>query len=96
MRHQLMSLAYDADLTGLIVAPTLTIHARHDPVVFASHEDEYREKVAAVGRSRLLVQTFTEEDQHSRLSPPQYVAIFEAMMRVPGRARSRICFTYGP
>ena len=74
-------LAYDADLSGLIVAPTLTIHAKHDPTAFVSNEALYRETVAAAGRSDLLVQTFTDESEHSRLSPPEYVGLFQAMVR---------------
>ncbi len=74
-------LAYDAALSGLIVAPTLTIHGKADPTAFVSNEAAYRQTVAAAGRSDLLVQTFTDEAEHSRLSPPQYVALFQAMSR---------------
>ena len=72
-------LAYDSDLTGQIMLPTLTIHARYDPTAFVWHEAAYRETVAAAGRSDLLVQTFTTEHEHSRLSAPQYAALLEAM-----------------
>jgi len=75
----LARLAYDADLSGLIVAPTLTIHAKNDPTAFVWHEAAYRDSVAAAGRSDLLVQTFTDESSHSALHAPEYVAIFEAM-----------------
>ncbi len=74
-------LAYDAALSGLIVAPTLTIHGKADPTAFVSNEAAYRQTVAAAGRSDLLVQTFTDEAEHSRLSAPQYVALFQAMSR---------------
>ncbi|MBB5770428.1 hypothetical protein HNP47_000397 [Brevundimonas vesicularis] len=74
-------LAYDADLSGLIVAPTLTIHAKNDATAFVSNDALYRETVAAAGRSDLLVQTFTDESEHSRLSPPEYVGLFQALMR---------------
>ena len=73
-------LAYDADLSGLIVAPTITIHGKADPTAFVSNEAVYRDRVASAGRSDLLVQTFTDEAEHSALSPPEYVAVFEAMM----------------
>lgn len=72
-------LAYDADLSGLIVAPTLTIHGKDDPTAFVWHEALYHEQVAQAGRSDLLVQTFTDEDEHSQLSAPEYVALFESM-----------------
>ncbi len=74
-------LAYDADLSGLIVAPTLTIHAKHDPTAFVWHEALYRDRVTRAGRADLLVQTFTDEAEHSRLAAPEYVGLFQAMMR---------------
>ena len=73
-------LAYDADLSGLIVAPTVTIHGKDDATAFVWHSAVYRERVAAAGRSELLVQTFTNEAEHSALSAPEYVAVFEALM----------------
>lgn len=73
-------LAYDADLTGQIMLPTLTIHAKNDPTVFVTVEAIYRDTVAAAGRSDLLVQTFTDEDQHSKLSTPEYAGLLDALM----------------
>ena len=35
--------------------------------------------MAAAGRAHLLVQTATDEDQHSLLSAPQYLALLEAL-----------------
>ena len=74
-------LAYDSDLSGLIAVPTLTVHALHDPTVSFEHEALYAETVAAAGRTHLLVQTATDEDQHSLLSAPQYVALLHALER---------------
>ncbi|MFZ4165950.1 hypothetical protein [Brevundimonas sp. NPDC058933] len=74
-------LAYDADLSGLIVAPTVTIHGKYDPTAFVTNQTAYRDRVAAAGRSDLLVQTFTDESEHSALNAPEYVAVFEALMR---------------
>ena len=73
-------LAYDADLSGLIVAPTIAIHGKYDPVAFVSNQAAYRDRVATAGRSDLLVQTFTNEAEHSALSAPEYVAVFDALM----------------
>lgn len=73
-------LAYDADLTGLIILPTLSIHAKKDPTVFVGVDAVYRDTVAATGRSDLLVQTFTDEDQHSKLSTPEYAGMMDALM----------------
>jgi hypothetical protein len=36
--------------------------------------------VAKAGNADLLVQNFTYEDQHSKLSTPQYAALFAAMV----------------
>lgn len=73
------ALAYDADLTGNIVLPTLTLHARYDPTVFVSHEAAYARTVQQAGRSDLLAQVFTTEALHSRLSAPQYVGLLAQM-----------------
>lgn len=72
-------LAYDADLSGMIVAPTVTIHGKYDPTAFVWHQAAYRDRVEAAGRDDLLVQTYTEESAHSLLSAPQYVAVFQAL-----------------
>ena len=74
-----MRLAWDSDLSGLIAVPTLTVHALHDPTVSFDHEALYAETVAEAGRAHLLVQTATDEDQHSLLSAPQYVALLQAL-----------------
>ena len=73
-------LAYDADLTGQIMLPTLSIHAKKDPTVFVGVDAVYRDIVAAAGRSDLLVQTFTDEDTHSKLSTPEYAGMLDALM----------------
>ncbi|MFB9951445.1 hypothetical protein ACFFP0_21560 [Rhizobium puerariae] len=73
-------LAYDADLTGAIALPTISMHAKNDPTAFVELEAQYRETVAKAGNADLLVQTFTDENQHSKLSTPQYAAIFSAMV----------------
>ncbi len=72
-------LAYDADLSGLIVLPTLTLHALHDPTVNYSVEAAYAATVAAAGRSHLLVQAATDEDQHSKLTDAGYLTVLSAL-----------------
>ncbi|MDY6947676.1 MAG: hypothetical protein SXG53_18360, partial [Pseudomonadota bacterium] len=72
-------LAYDADLTGLIVLPTVTMHALHDPTIPFSVEADYARVVAAAGRSNLLVQTATDEHGHSKLAETQYLALLSAL-----------------
>ncbi len=70
-------LAYDADLSGIIVLPTVTIHAKYDPTVFVGVDHFYRQTVASAGRSNLLVQTFTNEVDHSKLSNSEYAALLK-------------------
>lgn len=74
-------LAHDADLTGQIVAPTVTLHALHDPTVFYEAEAVYAETVASAGRSHLLVQAATDEDQHSKLEDAGYLTVLSALER---------------
>ena len=72
-------LAYDADLSGLIVLPTLTLHALHDPTVSYDAEAAYAATVAAAGRTHLLVQAATDEDQHSKLADGGYLTALAAL-----------------
>jgi hypothetical protein len=72
-------LAYDADLSGLIVLPVLTLHALYDPTVSFEAEAAYAATVAAAGRSRLLVQAATDEDQHSKLADGGYLTVLKAL-----------------
>lgn len=74
------SMAYDSDLTGQIVAPTITLHAKDDPTVFVDHEAIYRQTVERAGNGGLLQQNFSDETEHSKLSTPQYAALFSAML----------------
>lgn len=74
-------LAHDADLTGEIVAPTVTLHALHDPTVFYAAEAVYAETVASAGRAHLLVQAATDEDEHSKLEDAGYLTVLAALER---------------
>ena len=72
-------LAHDADLTGEIVRPTLTVHALHDPTVSADLEAVYAATVSAAGRSDWLVQAVTDESEHSKLSDATYMTVLDAL-----------------
>ncbi len=72
-------LAYDADLSGLIVLPTLTVHARHDPVVSARADAVYAATVEAAGRGWLLAQATTDEAEHSRMRDATYLGALMAL-----------------
>lgn len=75
----LARLAYDADLSGEISVPTVTLHALHDPTVFFSAEAAYRQTVERAGRSQWLVQAATDESNHSRLEDAGYVTALNAL-----------------
>lgn len=72
-------LAYDADLSGLIVLPTVTVHARHDPTVSFQAEAAYRATVDAAGRGHLLLQALTDERDHSRLQDTTYASALRVL-----------------
>ena len=62
------------------MAPVLTMHAKNDPTAFVELESAFKETVESAGNGDLLVQTFTDESEHSKLSTPQYAALFGAMV----------------
>lgn len=72
-------LAYDADLSGLIVHPVLNLHAAHDAIVSASALDAYRVTVEHAGRRHLLAQARTDEHDHSRLLDSTYRTALRAL-----------------
>lgn len=74
-------LAYDSDLSGVLTVPTLTMHAEDDPTAFVELESVFRDTVVKAGREALLVQSFTDEHEHSKLATPEYAALFRAMLR---------------
>ena len=74
------ALAFDSDLTGALTVPTLTLHAEDDPTAFVELESVFHDTVARAGREALLVQSFTDEHEHSKLATPEYAALFRAMM----------------
>lgn len=72
-------LAYDADLSGRIVLPMLTVHALHDPVVAFEAEAAYAATVRSAGNGHLLAQVATDEHDHSRLRDATYLAALSAL-----------------
>lgn len=73
-------LAQDSDLTGKVTIPTITMHAIGDPTAFVEVESAYRRVREYAGTAQLLVQTFTEEHEHSYLSSPEYAAAMRALL----------------
>lgn len=73
-------LADDADLSGKLGLPTLTLHAEDDPTAFVELENAFHAQVVKQGREALLVQSFTDEHEHLKEATPEYAALFEAML----------------
>ena len=74
------ALSADADLSGRLTVPTLTLHAEDDPTAFVELESAFREVVRKAGAEALLVQTFTDEHEHSKEATPEYAALFRGMI----------------
>jgi alpha-beta hydrolase superfamily lysophospholipase len=72
--------AADTDPGGRIDAPVLTLHAIDDPVAFVELESTFRDTVQKAGSAEHLVQTFTDDHEHSYLSDPQYAAAMQALL----------------
>ena len=74
-------LAYDSDLSGMLIVPTVTLHAEDDPTAFVELESVFHDAVVKAGREALLVQSFTDEHEHTKLATPEYAAVFRAMVK---------------
>ena len=74
------ALAQDSDPTGEVNVPTLTLHAIDDPTAFVELESLYRQIRERAGTANLLVQTFSDESEHSYLADAQYPALFTALL----------------
>jgi alpha-beta hydrolase superfamily lysophospholipase len=72
-------LAYDSDLSGNIVVPTIALQAKFDPVVNYRAQTHYQRIAEQAGQSHLLLQLLTSEDQHSKLSESEYLAALSAL-----------------
>ncbi|WP_284180036.1 hypothetical protein [Rhabdaerophilum sp. SD176] len=73
------ALAAESDPTGRIAIPVITMHQIHDPTVFVEQQHEYRRVIEAAGNGQRLFQTFVDDNQHSKTSPPHYPAILKAL-----------------
>lgn len=70
----------DSAPTGRVNVPVISHHAINDPTAFVELQSVYREALTAAGAQDLLVQTYSDEDEHSYLSEPQYPALFSALL----------------
>jgi len=73
-------LAADSEPQGRVNVPVLTLHAINDPTAFVELESAYRDVLRRAGTDALLVQTFSDESEHSYLSDAEYPALFTALL----------------
>jgi hypothetical protein len=76
----IVELARDSAPTGRVNVPVLTLHAINDPTANVALEAVYQQAFQSAGTAQWLVQTFSDESEHSYLSDPQYAALFGALM----------------
>jgi len=81
------ALADDSEATGRNAIPMLAMHAIGDPTAFVENESAYRVIRERAGTQELLVQTFTDESEHSYLSTPEYAALMAALLDWVDRGR---------
>jgi hypothetical protein len=72
--------ADDTDPNGRIPVPVLTVHGIHDAIAFVEMDHSFAQTMAAAGRGDALVQTFTDESEHSYLNDAAYVALLESLV----------------
>ncbi|MEN9509401.1 MAG: hypothetical protein RLZZ621_1964 [Gemmatimonadota bacterium] len=74
-------LASDADPTGRIDVPVLTVHGIDDPTAFVELEHQFAYTMAKAGRSDRLLQLFTQDGEHSYLHDAAYVTAMQGLSR---------------
>jgi alpha-beta hydrolase superfamily lysophospholipase len=72
--------AMDTDPNGRIQVPVLNVHAIDDPTAFVELESTFRETMDSAGNGAHLVQTYTDEHEHSYLADAEYVALMQALL----------------
>lgn len=70
----------DTNPTGNIALPIITMRGVNDPIAFVELASTWEENVAKAGRSKNLVQLYTNDKEHSYLSDAQYVAAMSALL----------------
>jgi pimeloyl-ACP methyl ester carboxylesterase len=70
---------HNADYSGKIKGPVLTMHTIVDPLVAVSHAHRYRETVEAAGREARLKQAYTTGNGHCSFTGPQLLTAIAAI-----------------
>ena len=72
-------LRQNADYSGRITDPVLTLHTLYDPLVTVTQEREYLQTVTAAGRTRPLYQAYTNGNGHCNFTGEQLVTSVTAI-----------------
>ncbi len=72
-------LRQNADLTGKIKHPVLSVHTVVDQIIMVSQEYELAQTVQGAGRGDLLFQTYTDGSGHCAFTDEQYVTAVRAI-----------------
>ena len=72
--------AADADPDGRIPVPVLTVKGVNDAIAFVELDHRFAQTMAAAGAGDRLVQTFTNDSEHSFLSAPVYPALLASLL----------------
>lgn len=73
--------AADADPQGRIAVPVLTVHGIEDATAFVEMQHRFAQTMAHGGSAARLVQTYSQDREHSYLSDASYVALLESLKR---------------
>ena len=70
---------HNADFSGKIKNPVLTMHTVIDPLVVVANGSAYAETIAAAGRNGLLFQVYTNGNGHCAFTGPQLLTAVNAI-----------------
>ena len=73
-------LAADTDPQGRINVPVLSLRGTGDATAFVELDSVFRDAMARAGHADRLVQTYTDESDHSYLNDAEYIAALEALL----------------
>lgn len=79
--EQRQYLRKNADYSGKLHNPVLTIHTQFDPLVTVSQEFEYGQTVGEAGRGDRLFQAFTNGNGHCNFTGPQLITAVNSINR---------------
>src|SRR4029077_307448 len=71
----------EAEPTGALTVPVVSIHSMNDPQAAVESQAAYRSKVTAAGNGMRLVQAYTDESEHAAQSAPELGAALDALMQ---------------